>query len=111
MDKIEKLANEIFKECEADGEPVTKEEALEMAKMEIGSKSQRRYEQSSVKRKKAKKIRKVDEEKKFLLECILSGLRSTAETDNFQTKTETEISFTAYGNNYTVKLTKHRPKK
>ena len=34
--KFEKLVLEIMKEAEADGEPVTKEEAEEMARMELG---------------------------------------------------------------------------
>ena len=37
MDK-EKLIQQIMKECEKDGEPVTKEEATEMAEMEIKAK-------------------------------------------------------------------------
>lgn len=111
MTKFEKLVKEIMEETAADGEPVTKEEAEEMARMELGAKEERRYEKSDKPRKPSTKERKVDEEKKFLLECILAGLRTTAETDDFEIKTETEIKFTAYGNNYTVKLTKHRPPK
>jgi len=38
MDRFEKLVLKIMKECEADGEPVTREEAEEMARMEIGAK-------------------------------------------------------------------------
>ena len=56
------------------------------------------------------KERKVDEEKGFILSQLkpiideLGGLAITI-------KTETELSFTLNGNNYTLKLTKHRPKK
>ena len=35
MEKLEKLIEKIMKECEQDGEPVTREEAEEMAKMEL----------------------------------------------------------------------------
>ena len=66
---------------------------------------------SEEKKERKPKERKVDEEKKFLLDCILAGLKSTADTFDFNIKTETEINFTAYGNQYTVKLTKHRPPK
>lgn len=111
MTKFEKLVKEIMEEASADGEPVTKEEAEEMAKMELGAKEERRYEKSDKPRKPSSKERKVDEEKKALLECVLAGLRTSPETDGFEIKTETEIKFTAYGNNYTVKLTKHRPPK
>lgn len=62
-------------------------------------------------REKIKRERKVDEEKKFLIECIIRGLESTAETSDIQTKTETEINFGAFGNQYTLKLIKHRPPK
>ena len=66
---------------------------------------------STGERKKDKRERKVDEEKKFLLECIVKGLESTTETSEITTKNEVEINFKAYGNKYTVKLTKHRPPK
>lgn len=111
MDKMEKLIATIMKEAEKDGEPVTREEAEEMAKMEIkADKEVKRYEQSEKPRKKAEKIRKVDEEKKFLLsqmaEC-LNGLSANI----LSVKTETEIAFEYSGNSYTLKLTKHRPPK
>lgn len=109
--KFEKLVLEIMKEAEADGEPVTKEEAEEMARMELGEKAERRYEHSEVKKKRKPRERKVDKEKKFLLDCLVAGLRSTTDTFNIATKNETEISFNAYGNEYTVKLVKHRPPK
>lgn len=109
--KFEKLVLEIMKEAEADGEPVTKEEAEEMARMELGAKAERHYEQSEVKRKRKPRERKVDKEKKFLLDCLVTGLRSTTDALDIITKNETEISFNAYGNEYTVKLVKHRPPK
>ena len=43
MDK-EKLIARIMKECEQDGEPVTREEAEEMAEMEIKAGGIKRYE-------------------------------------------------------------------
>ena len=60
---------------------------------------------------KVKRERKVDTEKQFLIECLVNGLKSTAETSDIQTKNEVEINFKAYGNDYTVKLIKHRPPK
>jgi len=108
MDKFEKLIATIMKEAEADGEPVTYEEAKEMAEMEMNA--PKRYEHEEKPRKKAEKVRKVDEEKKE----ILSGLRVYIEgkgAENITVKTETEVSFTLNGNAYTLKLTKHRPPK
>lgn len=110
MDKFEKLVKEIMTEAEKDGEPVTRAEAEEMAKMEIGEKEIRRYEQKEpTKRKTSSRTRKVDEEKKHLLGCIktlLEGMKA----DIVSVKTETEIRFTYGENEYTVKLTKHRKK-
>lgn len=111
MDKMEKLIATIMKEAEAEGEPVTREEAEEMAKMEIKAGADlKRYEQSEKPRKKTEKIRKVDEEKKVLLQNIKDTLEDLGAEVN-RIKTETEVMFTYNGNNYTVKLTKHRPPK
>ena len=49
---LEKLAEQIFKEFERDGEPVTKEESLEMARMELGAKEIKNYAQAEKPRKK-----------------------------------------------------------
>ena len=57
---LEKLTAKIMKECEADGEPVTREEAEEMAEMEIKTGNIKRYEKSDAPRKKVTKERKVD---------------------------------------------------
>lgn len=52
--------------------------------------------------------RKVNENKKVLIEKIAEAL---TETENLSVKTETEISFTYNGKSYSVKLTEHREKK
>lgn len=109
MDK-EKLITKIMKECEQDGEPVTREEAEEMAEMEIKANGTRHYEQSSKPRKTVKKERKVDNTKKRLLnDCkvLLEGLGA----EILNVKTETEITFSFDGDEYSFKLVKHRPKK
>ena len=109
--KFEKLVLEIMKEAEADGEPVTREEAEEMAKMELNAKAVNRYTSSNVTKKpKTKKVRKVDEDKKVILERIAETIATMTDSD-ITTKTETECSFKYNGNSYTIKLTKHRPKK
>ena len=109
MDR-EKLITKIMKECEQDGEPVTREEAEEMAEMEIKASGERHYEKSDKPRKATKKERKVDETKKR----ILSNCRVLIEGMGGQTltvKTETEISFLLNNEEYSLKLVKHRPKK
>ena len=109
MDK-EKLITKIMKECEQDGEPVTEKEAEEMAEMEIKANGIKHYEKSNKPRKTAKKERKVDTTKKRLLmncKVLLEGLGA----ENLGVKTETEITFTFEGEEYSLKLIKHRPKK
>ena len=108
---LEQLAQEIYDECLADGDDVTKEEAFEMAEMEIKAKGIKNYVQSSVEKKKRKpRERKVDEEKKYLLGCV-ETLYKDMGADIVKIKTETEIEFYYNDNHYTIKLTKHRPKK
>ena len=108
MDKFEKLIATIMKECEADGEPVSYEEAKEMAEMEM--KAPKRYEQKDKPKKKVERVRKVDDEKKLLITAIAECLEDT-DIENIVVKNETEISFVRNNNSYTVKLIKHRPPK
>ena len=110
MTSLEKLAKEIMIECEKDGEPVTPEEAMEMAVMEAKSKEITRYEKSDKPRKKSTKVRKVDETKKHILQCVrvlLEGLGANIA----EIKTETEITFSFNEEEYSLRLVKHRPKK
>lgn len=106
----EKLIAQIMKECEQDGEPVTRKEAEEMAEMEIKANGIKRYEQSDKPRQLAKKERKVDDTKKRLLtDCkvLLEGLGA----ENVLMQTETELNFIFKNENYSLKLIKHRPRK
>ena len=73
-------------------------------------KQKRTYTKSDKPRKKAVRERKVDEEKG----AIIAELRSTLESNNAtitSVKNEAELSFELNGNQYTIKLIKHRPKK
>lgn len=107
----EKLIAEIMKEYPE----ITKEEAEEMAEMELRDKENRRYEQGEKPRKKADKVRKVDNEKKEILSAIkvlIEGMQlNRGQSEDTTLKAETELSFTLYGNSYTLKLIKHRPTK
>ena len=120
MTELEKLANEIMTECEKEGEPVTLEEAKEMAQMELDAKQVKRYEQSDKPRKKKTVTRKVDEAKVEIIATIAQNLTrviySEGETDYLAEnivilKPEREITFTLNGDSYSITLTKHRPKK
>lgn len=76
MADVEKLINQIMKECEDDGEPVTYEEARVMAEMEIKAKSQRNYTttEKSMKKKSKPRVAKVCDEKKAIFDNILQNL-------------------------------------
>lgn len=110
MTELERLAKQIMTECEKNGEPVTIEEATEMAKMELGNRQIKRYEQSDKPRKKAERVRKVDTEKAFLLNLLYNSEVSEVATMTAK-RNEAEFSFTYKDNAYTVKLIKHRPPK
>ena len=110
MTAKEKMILQIMEECEKEGEPVTREEAEEMAEMEIKANGIKRYEKSDKPRKKSTRERKVDETKKrILMNCkvLVEGMGGVV----VSIKTETEVKFTFEGEEYTLKLTKHRPKK
>ena len=101
----EKLILQIMKECEADGEPITREEAEEMAEMEIKAKGLKYYEQSEKPRKKPTRERKVDTDK---LE-ILKRVKCLLEDYGYEVELEKEVAL--HFGEYTLKLTRHRPQK
>ena len=94
-----------MKECEADGEPITREEAEEMAEMEIKAKGLKHYEQSEKPRKKPTRERKVDIDK---LE-ILKKVKCLLEDCGYEVELEKEVAL--HFGEYTLKLTRHRPQK
>ena len=69
------LATQIYNECLADGEPVTEEEALEMARMELNVKTAEIVDAGKEKGKARKpKTVKVSDEKKMLFDSIFVNL-------------------------------------
>lgn len=102
---------------------ISKEEAIEMwlfdndyedneevDEMTVKAKAVKRYEKGDKPRKAVKKERKVDEEKKTLLDlCRIPIEGAGGNVTNI--KNEAEFSFTFGNNFYTVKLVKHRPPK
>lgn len=102
---MEKLIQEIMKDLEC-----SREEAEEVAKMEVKAKDLKRYEQAEKPRKKVERERKVDQDKKEILDelvaCINKNIGQVLEV-----KTETEIKMVYNDTEYTVKLIKHRQKK
>ena len=82
------------------------EEAEEMTQK---AKKLKRYEKGETTRAKSKKERKIDENKKLILDKLHKTLETFVKITNV--KTETEISFVYNDENYTLKLTKHRKEK
>lgn len=105
-EKFEKLVNEIMAECEKDGEPITREEAEEMAKMEIGAKDIKNYTQATNEKKKVAKERKVDEEKQTLLNILKDALAEKA--IEATAENEVKLHFNYNDKKYSVTLTRHR---
>lgn len=81
----------------------------EVAEMTEKAKQCKMYVRGDKKRKTAKKERKIDNTKKYLLELFQSALPANAENVNI--KNEVELNFYFEGESYAVKLIKHRPPK
>jgi soluble cytochrome b562 len=103
MDK-EKLIKSIMKDLEC-----TREEAEEVAEMEIKAKGIKRYEKAEETKSRKPREKKVDETKKELIEYLEKALEMIVNIDNV--KNESEISFTFKKELFTLKLIKHRPPK
>ena len=71
---LEKLAKQIFNECAKEGEPITMEEAQEMAQMEINAKGikigARATEPKTEKEKKPKVVQVSDEKQKIFKDIV-----------------------------------------
>ena len=74
---LEKLAKQIFDECAKEGEPITMEEAQEMAQMEINAKGIKigaRAAEPKVKKEKKPKVVQVSQEKQEIFQEICEFL-------------------------------------
>lgn len=110
MDKKEKLILSIMKSAEADGEPISREEAEEMAEMEIKAKGITEYAQASEKKPRKKREVKKDATKITLIKRLADFMQEIA-TDVEVTNDQRTIEFVVMGENYSITLTKHRKKK
>ena len=106
----EKLIKQIMAEAEADGEPVTREEAEEMAEMEIKAKGIKNYTQGEKPKKKKNAERKIDTEKADILNWLMRGLYEVGGI-SCTTENENKLHFVYNENEYTVNLVRHRPPK
>lgn len=99
-------------ECEADGKPVTREEAEEMARLELKAKKEiKRYEQSD-KPKKERKPReiKLDKDKVAIIDFLTTCLDEW-NFDFIVQNAQREITIKYNDCDFSLTLTKHRPKK
>lgn len=107
MDKLGLTQDEALQLWEDDH---SNEDLPEVKALTEKAKHIKRYEQSAKPRKKAEKERKVDIQKKEILEECGKALENMgANITNRQT--ETKIMFEFSGESYTLQLTKHRKKK
>ena len=109
MDKKEKLILSIMKSAEADGEPISREEAEEMAEMEIKAKGITEYAQAEKKPRKKREVKK-DATKITLIKRLADFMQEIA-TNVEITNDQRTIEFVVMGENYSITLTKHRKKK
>lgn len=103
LDISREEAEQLFKDDENDFIGEAGEQMTEQAK-KVG----RHYEQKG-ERKKSTRERKVDDDKKIIMQSVQNSLSQIVQ--NLQSKTENECSFTYNGCEYSLKIIKHRPKK
>ena len=106
MNKLEKLVAKIMRECEADGEPVTKEEAEEMAQMELSANTGA-IADADGKTRKPRKSPDPDAEKVEIIKKLCDFLLTNGEEDATIVNVQREITF----RDYSIQLIKHRPNK
>lgn len=111
---IEQLAKQIFDECAKDGEPVTVEESIEMAKMEIGAKGFKHDAKSveTIEKKDRKpKTVKISDEKKALF-AYLTDCLETFYGENVQiVKENKEFSLQINEKSFKIDVIEHKKKK
>ena len=111
MNKREKLIAEIMRDAEKDGEPLTKEQAEEIADMEIKANGIKDYAQAEEKKPRKKREVKLDETKVNFIHYLEEWLLTTDVEDVTIVNEQKEVSFNIKGENYSLSLIKHRPKK
>lgn len=111
MTDKEKLIAEIMADAEKDGEPVTREEAEEMAEMELGAKEIKRHETADKPKEKKKREVKLDERKVDLIGQIEKWLVESGFENVAIVNPQREVGFLVNGESYSLTLIKHRPPK
>ena len=117
MGKLEDLTVKIFNECKADGEPVSMDEAREMAQMELDAKN---FDHEVGRERKAETapkkphVVKVSDEKKELFNTILQNLTRAegVESENVVVLNENKLIQVRIGDKtFKINITESRNKK
>lgn len=113
--KAEKLFNEVAKDID-DGtdDELCSYDVIDVIKVEHKVKktgADRNYVKSETKKEKKPRERKVDNEKALILDYLKKGLTLMTDSTTITTENEVKLHFPYNGSEYSVTLTKHRPKK
>ena len=114
--KAEKLCKEVAKDID-DGtdDEISSFDIIEVIKMEHKAKQNGAdkivAQSDKPKAERKPKERKVDSEKALLLDFIKKGLTLAIDSTTISTENEVKLHFPYNGSEYSVTLTKHRPKK
>lgn len=110
---LEELTKQIFDECAKDGEPVTEDEAREMAEMELGAKGFKHEAKNMDAPKKERKPKtiKISNEKKSLFLTLVSFLDGLYGEDMQVVKENKEIALRIDTKNFKIDVVEHRPPK
>lgn len=103
---MEKLIQSIMKDLKC-----SREDAEEVAKMEMKAKDLKRYEQTEKPRKKVEREIKLDENKVKIINFLERALIGSDALDVKIKNPQREITFIFKDEDYSVTLTKHRKKK
>ena len=110
---LEKLAEQILDECDKEGEPITIEEAQEMAQMEINAKDIKigaRATEPKAKKEKKQRITQVSAEKMALFSLIWEGLSNFYGKNAQISKQNKEISVQIGEKSFKIDIVEHRKK-
>lgn len=111
MKDFDKLVDEIMRDMEKDGEPITRAEAEEMARMEIGAKENAKHYERADAPKKAPskpKVVKVSAEKTKIFEDIVDFLAK--DYDIVVEIPNKKVKIHENGKNFTLDLVENRQK-
>jgi len=108
----EKLAEIIMAQAESDGEPVTKEEALEMAEMEIKAGNIPNYTETEKVKNKTRKSPTKDPIKVAIISALAEWIKTYSDVEEVEiTNTQRKVEFILGDGVYELTLVKHRPSK